>query len=103
MAPSSTTKLFGGQSSIGKIFSYAWRSIFKVREVLGRGLFWRVGNGEKVKIWDDHWLPDSPFHPIFSEESGLPREALVKSLINKNIGWWDTNMVQSLFTKAVAA
>jgi hypothetical protein len=44
-----------------------------------------------------------PFIRFFSEESGLPREALVQSLINRNTGWWDTNMIQSLFTKAGAA
>jgi hypothetical protein len=62
-----------------------------------------VGNGEKVKIWKNHWLPSSPFHSVFSEESGLSKEALVQSLINRNIRWWDTNMIHSLFTKAVAA
>ena len=31
--------------------SYAWRSILKGRDVLQRGARWRVGNGEKIKIW----------------------------------------------------
>jgi hypothetical protein len=36
--------------------SYTWRSILKGVEVIKKGLVWRVGNGEEIKIWDDPWL-----------------------------------------------
>jgi hypothetical protein len=42
------------QASLGRNPSYAWCSIFKARGVLERGLLWRVGNGEKAEIWEDH-------------------------------------------------
>ena len=37
--------------------SYAWRSILHGRDVLSRGVRWRVGNGESIKIWQHNWLP----------------------------------------------
>lgn len=37
--------------------SYTWRSILKGLELLKEGVIWRVGNGEKIKIWEDPWIP----------------------------------------------
>ena len=37
--------------------SYAWKSILKGREVILKGALWRVGDGKKIKIWGDNWLP----------------------------------------------
>ena len=27
------------------------------KEIVGKGSRWAVGNGEKVSIWNDRWLP----------------------------------------------
>ena len=37
--------------------SYTWRSITTGFQVLAEGIIWRVGNGEKVNIWADPWIP----------------------------------------------
>ena len=39
--------------------SFAWKSILKGREVIRQGLKWRIGNGSKVHIFCDAWLPGS--------------------------------------------
>ena len=39
--------------------SRTWRSILAGREALKLGLVKRVGSGESISIWDDHWLPDT--------------------------------------------
>ncbi|XP_024196657.1 uncharacterized protein LOC112199901 [Rosa chinensis] len=33
--------------------SYSWRSIMEARPILTAGLFWRIGNGTSVNIWED--------------------------------------------------
>jgi hypothetical protein len=38
---------------------YAWLSFCYARETLEGGLWWRVGNGESIKVWKDKWLPSS--------------------------------------------
>jgi hypothetical protein len=47
------------QASLGRNPSYAWRSIFKAKAIIEKGMLWRVGNGETIKIWGDRWLPNS--------------------------------------------
>ena len=37
--------------------SYAWKSILKGRDVILKGALWRKGDGKRVRIWDDNWLP----------------------------------------------
>ena len=37
--------------------SFAWRSILRGRDVLKKGVCWRVGTGENIKLWADPWLP----------------------------------------------
>jgi len=51
-------------SELGKRPSYAWRSIWQAKSLLEEGLMWRVGNGEKIKIWKDRWIPASTSHKI---------------------------------------
>jgi hypothetical protein len=38
--------------------SYSWRSIVRGIQALKEGLIWRVGNGEKLNIWLDPWIPN---------------------------------------------
>jgi len=45
------------EATESKMGSYAWRSILKGRDVLQRGARWQVGNSEKIRIWQHHWLP----------------------------------------------
>jgi hypothetical protein len=39
--------------------SFTWRSILHGRELLKEGVVWRVGDGEKVRVWDHNWIPRS--------------------------------------------
>ena len=37
--------------------SCAWKSIHQGHDVIKREACWRIGNGQKVKIWQHSWLP----------------------------------------------
>jgi hypothetical protein len=61
--------------------SYTWRSILKGVALLKEGLIWRIGNGEKVNIWKDPWLPRaSTRRPLTSRRGSLLTR--VSELIN---------------------
>lgn len=38
--------------------SFIWRrSLLSSIEIVKEGMFWRIGNGQMVRIWGDKWLP----------------------------------------------
>ncbi|XP_021719982.1 uncharacterized protein LOC110687662 [Chenopodium quinoa] len=37
--------------------SFVWRSIWGVKLILLDGLRWRVGDGGKINVWEEFWLP----------------------------------------------
>lgn len=37
------------QAKLGRKPSYLWRSLLAERDLLSKGLIWRIGNGRKVK------------------------------------------------------
>ena len=47
------------EASNAQASSYAWGSILKGREVLKKGMRWRVGDGSSISIWSDPWLPST--------------------------------------------
>jgi hypothetical protein len=76
--------------------SYRWRSILKGLELLKEGLIWRIGNEERVRIWDDPWLPKG-----LTRKPITPRRASiltrVNGLINPLTGDWDVELIQDNF------
>ena len=58
-------------STIG---SYAWKSILGARDVIRRGMVWRIGNGQDVRIKEDKWLPirsnRATISPLTSVQAG---------------------------------
>ena len=41
-----------------KVGSYTWKSILSARDVVRKGMVWRVRNGQSVCIREDKWLPN---------------------------------------------
>jgi hypothetical protein len=37
--------------------SFAWQSILGSSDLVKVGLFWRIGNGENMRMWGDKWVP----------------------------------------------
>ena len=46
------------------------------------GKYWRVGDGESIKVWDDPWLPSLEHPRILSPVIDGLQEAIVDCLIN---------------------
>ena len=52
------------------------------RDVIARGLCWRIGNGRTVKIWLQHWLPTKHLTLVFSPILDSLKEATIDLLID---------------------
>jgi hypothetical protein len=73
--------------------SYTWRSILKGVEVLKKGIVWRIGDGSKVNLWEDPWLPREPSRKPITPR-GHVLMSKVSELINPIICSWDEDLVR---------
>ena len=87
-------------SKLGSSPSFTWRSIYNRLEVVKRGIRWRVGNGKRILIWEDKWLPTPTTYKVMSPPPPLksfndyPR---VSALIDRDTKMWKGDVVRSLF------
>jgi hypothetical protein len=76
--------------------SYTWRIILSGVEVLKKLIIWRVGDGRRVRIWEDEWIPREescrPFTP-----RGQNLLSQVDELINPVNGSWDEELIREMF------
>lgn len=89
-------------AKLGNKPSYIWRSIHITLPLLKEGLLWKIGNGESVQIWRDHWLPITTFGKVQSPVSILPISYKVSNLIYKHTGWWNLELIKSIFVELEA-
>jgi len=83
--------------------SFAWRSILKGRDIVRKGLQWRVGNGTLIWIYHDSWLPDPYNKKVVSPRVFLGDDAQVAVLIDKEQRCWLQEAVDNLFLPHEAA
>lgn len=82
-------------ASLGSNPSFIWRSILWGREVIKRGIRWRVGNGKKISVYEDNWLPrPDAFKPI--SPPALPKDSVVADLLN-DMNQWDEDKLNHYF------
>jgi hypothetical protein len=77
--------------------SYAWRSILSARDLITKGLVWRVGTGKDIRIWGDKWLIGSNNHRIISTPPLNTSISHVEHLIDSDLKSWKTELVKELF------
>ena len=76
--------------------SYTWQSIMAGVDTLRRGYIWRIGDGEKVNIWEDSWIPQSPTRKVLTIR-GNNLITRVCDLIDPATGDWDSQLVNLTF------
>ncbi|KAK1297873.1 hypothetical protein QJS10_CPB14g00976 [Acorus calamus] len=45
--------------------SWLWKGILAEVETFSQGIFWRLGSGEDIRFWQDHWIGDKPLKVRF--------------------------------------
>ena len=61
------------------------------------GLRWRVGTGEKIKIWKDRWLPSPSTYKVVSLSHILDENATVDSQICEDTKKWNFALLNRIF------
>ena len=85
------------EAQVGKKPSYTWRSLMEAKNVLERGLRWSIGNGQRVRIWGDRWLPTQKSFKVTSPRPHAFESNMVDSLLDREGGGWNKNLVCSVF------
>ena len=76
--------------------SYVWQSIWSGIQTFKKGYIWRVGNGEKINIWDDCWIPNSASKKVLTVR-GNQVLTKVNELIDPITGEWDEMLIRENF------
>ena len=73
------------------------------KSLLKEGLQWRIGNGRKVKVWEDKWLQTQAVitRPFSGVEFNL--DLMVHMLIDDNKKEWEADLIKLLFSEEAAA
>ncbi|XP_075499819.1 uncharacterized protein LOC142538372 [Primulina tabacum] len=85
----------GREAGVGSNPSYVWRSMLWSREIIQRGLCWRVGNGQSIRAFADPWIPTIPsFHS--SLHHSRDNQLRVSHFIS-GTRTWNESMVRQCF------
>ncbi|KAL0004281.1 hypothetical protein SO802_011842 [Lithocarpus litseifolius] len=84
-------------ATLGTNPSYSWQSIFNSLEVIRKGTRWCVGNGKKIHIWDDKWLPTPTTYKVITSPNNLLTFPMVSSLIDPSTKWWRADTINATF------
>jgi len=90
------------EAKVGFSPSYAWRSIISAKDLVSKGLRWRISNGESVKIWGDNWLPNQSGFKLHSPVRILVPEAKVEELIDRDLRQWRRDLIFTCFNTSEA-
>ena len=77
--------------------SYTWQSIMAAQHVIKEGLRWRVGNRERIRVWEDKWLPLSSTYKVVSPNIFLHADTRVSELIDSSSASWKASVIDVLF------
>lgn len=83
------------QAKVGSNPSYIWRSIIWSRDLISKGLRWRVGDGQLVSAFKDSWIPG-----LHSGKSSTSHFDLADSKVVEFIrpyGIWDEERLRVSF------
>lgn len=76
--------------------TYVWRSIMAARDVIKKGSWWYIGNGRKVHIWNDRWIPRPNSTKLVSPWRAQYKVEMVSDLIDIDRRGWDAAKVRSI-------
>ena len=84
-------------ASLGNRPSYVWRSIYVAKEIVKKWMRWNVGNGQKIRIWEDKWIPNSPSSKVISPRVLYPQISMVSDLIDVKDKGWNFSLLKCIF------
>lgn len=85
------------EAELGVYPSYTWRGILAGRQILRKGLCWRIGSGRNISIWSDPWIQDVDNMRVTTEFSPEKRVFMVEDLLQD--GRWHKELIEESFNE----
>jgi hypothetical protein len=79
--------------------SFPWGSIQGSCNLLEERLIWCVGNGEKIRIWQDKWIPQPSTYQIKSRPLQLDPQATIRDVMEGDQKGWNFELVNQIFSQ----
>lgn len=70
-----------------------------MKDIVREGLSWRIGDGAKVRIWEDKWLPTLSTYLVQSPPKFLGANAKVREIIDQNLHCWNIPLIEAIFNQ----
>ncbi|XP_010463143.1 PREDICTED: uncharacterized protein LOC104743796 [Camelina sativa] len=85
------------EANLGHRPSHAWRSIHQGIQLIKKGLKWRIGDGNTVRIWSDQWIDNPPRPARRSHQHHQNLNSLkVVDLMKPNTSQWSSERLHEL-------
>ena len=84
------------EAQVGKKPSYVWRSLMAAKETIEAGSRWLIGNGRKVNIWRDRWLPLPDSSKVISPQRHNTEVEMVAQLIDNEVVTWKSEFIREV-------
>src|SRR3989337_2655785 len=76
--------------------SYVWQSIWARTQTFKKGCIWRVGDGAKINIWNDCWIPTRASRKVITVHGSQVLTNVI-DLIDSSSGEWDEQLIRENF------
>jgi hypothetical protein len=90
------------ESNLGSNSSFAWRIIWRARQVLLNGCRWKIGDGMRIKVMHEPWLRARHGCCVNGPQNQEVYNLVVQNLLLPNTKRWDVEKINSLFSSTAA-
>lgn len=59
----------------------------ELRTTFQKAIIWKIGDGNKISMWNDNWVTDTPLIEQGTQQQGTDINGKVSSYLNSDKSW----------------
>jgi len=77
--------------------NFVWSSIYHAKSVIQKGGCWKIGDGCKVNVWEDNWLPQNNGFKLYTPHNNSSTINQAKDLMITEPKGWHQSLLNTHF------